>query len=66
MPTQGAANYWDVYREWKDFGFSLTLEQFESLDTEPKKYVQGLMINISKQGIPFTPRLAGMAIRDRN
>merc|ERR1711976_301896 len=63
---EDSQNYWRIYREWKAIAFVITKEQFENLKENNRQTVKEMLIKISKQGIPMTPRLAGMALADRN
>merc|ERR1711988_1407551 len=63
---EDSQNYWAIHGQWKSIAFNITKEQFENLNEKNKDTIKNMLIRISKQGIPMTPRLASMAMSDRN
>ena len=53
---------------WNKMSFVLdmTPESFASLAPHQKEAVHAKLVAVSRQSIPPTPRLAGMALQDRN
>ena len=65
MPPTSSENYWPVYHKWKALAFSISKEDYESLDDAPKQQIKSIILKYEHVGIPMTPRLAGQAISDK-
>ena len=67
MPSfkEDTKHYWEVYHQWKDLAFSISLTEYNNLEEGPRNQIKEILLKFETMGIPMTPRLAGMAIKDK-